>query len=534
MSGVLTSVRQRFAPALGIVGVALAVVPIVAQSQSVSVTGQRMVCDAGTAAGYGCNDADLMSVLTPEDVGATETCRTGATARRCDLNDLWGWTDPETGREFALVGREDGTAFVDVTDPLSPVYIGQLMLNGSSPSIWRDMKTYRHYAYIVADGSGGSGIQIFDMERLYEFTGAPITFEATSEYHGFGSAHNIVIDRDTAMAYVVGAGRSGETCGGGLHMVSLADPTVPEFVGCFSHTNTGRANTGYTHDAECVVYHGPDADYVGHEVCFGSNETHISIADVSDKKVPVAISKATYPYAKYVHQGWLTEDHKYFIQDDELDESQSFEISHTRTLIWDVTDLDDPVLEKEYLAEGTSTDHNLYVKGHFVYQSNYVDGLHILDISDIGEPVEVASFDTHPMNLSRYDGTWSNYPYFRSGAVGVTSSVDGFFMIQPTAAVFESAAETFELPESVSTVDAFPNPFVDRLTIDVTVDRSQHIRVQLYDALGREVALLFDGTAGGGEARRIEADVPSLPDGPYFYRILGEDFSLARPVMRIH
>ena len=263
-----------------------------------------------------------------------------------DINDLWGWTDPETGKEYALVGREDGTAFVDVSDPLNPVYLGDLpTVDGTRIRIWRDIKTYDHYALIVADNVGEHGLQIFDLEKLRTVTAPPARFRPDALYTGFREAHNIVVNEESGFAYAVGT----ETCGGGLHIIDINDPLNPTKVGCFNHSGTGRRGTGYTHDAECVNYVGPDTKYRGHELCFGANETAISIADLSDKSSPVAIVSATYPDASYVHQGWLTPDQLYFIQDDELDESgQHF---NTRTIIWDVSDIENPEILTQYFGQ---------------------------------------------------------------------------------------------------------------------------------------------------------------------------------------
>jgi choice-of-anchor B domain-containing protein len=95
-------------------------------------------------------------------------------------------------------------------------------------------------------------------------------------------------------------------------MINIQDPKHPEFAGCFADPQTGRANTGYSHDAQCVVYHGPDTRFTGHEICIGSNETMISLADVTDKKNPKALARASYPNVGYSHQGWFDEDQKYF------------------------------------------------------------------------------------------------------------------------------------------------------------------------------------------------------------------------------
>ena len=378
------------------------------------VTGGELRCTDGVAADWECSEIDLVSFLPTKDIGGKRGVR---------LNDIWGWTDPETGREYALVGRSDGTSFVDVTSAEMPVYVGDLpMTPGSRPNVWRDIKVYRDHAYVVADGAGEHGVQVFDLQQLRDVTAPPVTFEATSHYPGIHSAHNIVINEDTGFGFVVGASGGGETCGGGLHMLDLSNPMELTFAGCFADPTTGRRKTGYSHDAQCVVYHGPDADYHGREVCFGSNETAISIADVTDKDNPVPLAMAAYPQVAYTHQGWLTEDHRYFYMNDEGDEPQGL-VEGTRTLVWDVSDLDDPVLVKEYIAQTTTTDHNLYVKGNLMYQSNYGSGLRVIDISNPEDPVEVGFFDT-------ISGSWSNYPYFKSGNIVVTGGNEGLFVVK--------------------------------------------------------------------------------------------------------
>ena len=205
----------------------------------------------------------------------------------------------------------------------------------------------------------------------------------------------MVINEESGFAYPVGSSGGGNTCGGGLHMIDIKNPKEPKFVGCFADTETGRQRTGYIHDALCVNYKGPDKRYKGHELCIGSNETMLSLQDVTDKKAPKVISRAAYPKVGYTHQGWLTEDHKYFYLDDELDETGGT-VDKTRTLIWDFTDLENPKLVKEYFSKEAASDHNQYVKGDLLYQSNYRAGLRVLSIKDPVNPKEIAYFDTDP------------------------------------------------------------------------------------------------------------------------------------------
>lgn len=391
------------------------------------VRGGEVRCESGEAVEWDCGEVDLVSFVPVLEL-------TGDQARGVVTNDNWGWEDPETGKLYALVGMTDRASFVDITDVTNPIVVGTLpMTEGANGSAWRDLKTYDDHVYIVSDGAGPHGMQVFDLTRLREFDGGdPIVFDADVLYDQIASAHNIVINEDSGFAYIVGASGGGETCGGGLHMIDIRTPKSPTFAGCFADPQTGRASTGYSHDAQCVNYRGPDADYAGAEICLGANETAISIADVTDKANPVAVSRAAYPSVGYSHQGWLTEDHRYFYLNDELDEIQGVE--RTRTMIWDLADLDDPQLVAEHMGTQESSDHNLYIVGNLMYQSNYRSGLRILDISQPEAPTEVAYFDTvaYGDNSAGMGGSWSNYPFFDNGVVIVTSGQEGLFLVRPT------------------------------------------------------------------------------------------------------
>ena len=328
---------------------------------------------------------------------------------------------------------------MDITDPSRPIYVGQLPKSAKAvPSIWRDIKTYGHYAFIVADGAREHGMQVFDLNRLRNAGRTPVTFTEDAHYDRVHSAHNIAVDTATGYAFIVGASGGGEMCGGGLHMVDIRDPLHPAFAGCFSDPQTGRQGTGYSHDVQCVVYHGPDTKYTGRQICIGANETALSIADVTDKAHPVAISRGPYPNVAYAHQGWLTEDHRYFYQDDELDEMQGL-VTGTRTNIWDLSDLGNPVLAGQYVSENHAIDHNLFIVGNTMYQSNYLSGLRVLDITDRLHPKPVGFFDTVPVgdDIPEFGGSWGNYPFFKSGVVAVTSMREGLFIVKkhPTPAV---------------------------------------------------------------------------------------------------
>ena len=497
-----------------------------AGAQASSMVGSHTRCTANVAAGHTCSNVDMLSRLSMQDMGVGY------------LNDIWGWVDPDTKREYVLQGSDARVIFVDVTDPVNPIYLGQLP--GHDPQVstlWRDMKVYKNYMYVTVDGRGRNGVQIFDLNQLRAYSGSPINFEATAVYNGITTAHNIAINEETGFAYVVGYALSHlmapiDKCGGrGLHILDLQDPVNPTYAGCFADKLTGRARDGYTHDVQCVIYRGPQAKYRGREICIGSNETHISIADVTDKNNPVALAARDYPDVGYSHQGWLTEDHKYFLMNDEFDESRG--LPNTRTIIWDLLDLEDPVYYSSFNHSTASIDHNLYVHENYVYAANYATGLRIVDISDIKKPQEVAHFDTHlASDALTYNGAWSSFRFPDSGTTVVSSFPDGLFVLDPILGTITSTDGSAEIPESFSLSSAYPNPFNPTTSTVLALPEQAEVHAEALDLLGRSVGVIHHGVLPAGE-HTLTFDAGDLPSGTYYIRVQTDRYVTGTKVLLI-
>ena len=200
---------------------------------------------------------------------------------------------------------------------------------------------------------------------------------------------------------------------------------MPSPAGCFG-------DDFYTHDAQCVVYRGPDRDHQGREICFNANTDTLTIVDVSDKAAPVMLSRTRYEGSSYARQGWLTEDHAHFLLGDELDELRRGQ--RTRTFVWDVGDLDAPALNGFHESESAATDHNLYVRGNHVFQANYRSGVRILRLGDlaVSELAEVAFSDTDPDSDAPSSlGIWGTYPWLESGVLIASDRRRGLFVLRP-------------------------------------------------------------------------------------------------------
>lgn len=392
-------------------------------------------CVNGYSQGAACSHIESLGNLTPTEMGGS-----GEVA-----NDIWGWTDPLNGDEYAIVGMQDGTAFVRLAADGAPLFLGRLPASdGDSPiskraaaekschdelcssenSAWRDVKVLDRYAYIVSEAIG-HGLQIFDLHDLRALDPAApdLALEVAGFYEGIGHAHNIFINEDSARAYVVGHDNSSANVAGGLHVLDLADPVNPVLLAELS-------GDGYTHDVQCVNYAGPDSDIAANsELCFASNEDTLTVWDVTDPQNAAILSRTAYSDAAYTHQGWLAPNHEYFYLNDELDEQRTGTRTHLRA--FDVRNVDAPQIAAHYYAPTLAIDHNNYAYGRWLYQSNYTAGLRILDVLDPTAPVEAAYFDPLASDEAIFAGTWSNF-LFPSGRIAFSDIRGGVYVVQPT------------------------------------------------------------------------------------------------------
>jgi choice-of-anchor B domain-containing protein len=369
-----------------------------------------VVCTAGMAGPYPCSGVDLVARVGLSDMGARSA------------NAIWGAVESAQKREIAVVGLDNGTAFVDLSKPGCPVVVGR-MASTSSRSPSRDVKALGDYALVVAEIQN-HGMQIFDLRTLGT-TPATGMVMPSMIYRGTGSemignAHNIVVHEATKHVYLVGA----RSCSGGLHMIDFNDPMQPKFVGC-------GATGAYIHDAQCTIYKGPDQAHVGREICitFNGNDS-FSIVDVTNKAATKVLSREVYMGGEYSHQGWLTDDQTRLVTSDELDETRNGHGS--RTYMFDVSDLDDPKPLPPFTAASKAIDHNLYILGQTAYLAAYTGGLRLLDLSGIatGALREVGFFDTVPgSDAAEMKGAWTAYPYLGSGVVIVSDIQSGLFVL---------------------------------------------------------------------------------------------------------
>lgn len=286
-----------------------------------------------------------------------------------------------------------------------------------------------------------------------------MTFDAKADLTGWfnelpaGRVHNIIINEELNYGVAVGAQPRNSSCKAGLIFIDLTDPSKPTTPGC-------NSQDGYVHDAQCLVYRGPDKKYYGRDICYAYNEDTLTIYDVTNKKNSTIISRISYEGASYTHQGWLLDryNQEYLLLDDELDEEKKAGPSadgFPTTYIWDIKSLEKPKQTGYFKATTKGIDHNQYVIDGLSYQSNYGAGLRVVDVTSIPENptgsdvCEVGFFDIYPEDdaapgggLVDFVGTWSSYAYFESGFIYINTIERGSFVVKMTSKTCGSKAQS--------------------------------------------------------------------------------------------
>ena len=336
-------------------------------------------------------------------------------------NDVWGWTDALDSTEYVLLGSDNGVCFVKLESGGVPHFMGRLPTHNTN-SLWRDVKVIGDFAYVVSEAPG-HGLQIFDLTELRDWDESlgTVIWSESSHVSGVSTGHNLAVHEDSNSLYILGSNLES----GGVMIYDVSNPLTPVLTGIYGES-------GYFHDAQIITYSGPDPDYYGDIILIAANVTGLVILNVTDPADVVQISYSSYLNAHYAHQVWMSDDGAFILMGDELDETSNA-VPGTRTLIWDVQNLDSPQLAGQHTSDMLASDHNQYISGELTYQSNYKSGLRILNTSQWSSGIltEVAYFDVYPEDdATGFLGAWSNYPFFASGYIAVSSIDRGLFILK--------------------------------------------------------------------------------------------------------
>lgn len=312
-----------------------------------------------------------------------------------DLSDIWGWSNGN--QEYAIVGVNNGTSVVDVTNPANPT---EVFYEPGMNSIWRDIKTYNGYAYVTTEAQ--NGLLIIDLNSLPGNTNLNTSYYTGPNSNQWESAHNLYID-ENGICYIFGANRGN----GGCIMLDLnTNPMNPSEV--------GEIDDWYVHDG---VARG-DTLYLAH-----ITDGFMTMWDISTIGSPVMLGQQTTP-GNFSHNLWMSDDGNYIYTTDEITNGYIGE--------YDITDPNN-MTELDRIQSSPGMDvipHNVHFIDDYIVSSYYRDGVVIHDVSNKGNMVEVGNFDTAP-NFSGdgFNGCWGVYPWLPSGNIIASDIEKGLYVL---------------------------------------------------------------------------------------------------------
>ena len=378
-------------------------------------------------------------------------------------NDCWGYV--ANGREYAILGSNWGTHFIDVTNPANPVEVNSFQ--GSNTNVvWRDFKTNGHYAYGVADGWGNNSLQIFDLSDLPNSVTKVYDSQALT-----WATHNIFIDNNKL--YLCSTSLPGQGTRS-VDILSLADPENPQYL------NTIQLPSSAVHDA-----------FIRNDTAYLSGEyPGMYIYNVADPMNPQLISSITnYPYQGYNHSSWITADGKTMVVADEVPAGLPLKL-------FDISDIQNPQYISDFRSNVGATPHNPYILGDFVIISYYKDGVQVYNIADPANPVRVGFYDTYPDNGNYYapdddyQGCWGVYPFLPSGNIIASDITYGLFVLTNPYTV--TSAPGSELAEQLR---VYPNPASGSFNVKLS-ETAINPSFTLVNTLGQQVQLTANKVAG--------------------------------------
>lgn len=310
----------------------------------------------------------------------------GVSGQNTKFSSCWGWVSPD-GREYALLGVYTGTSIIDLN--VSPIREVAFIPGPTASYAYREIKTYKNYAYIVSEG--GRGVQIVDMARLPDTAGMLVR-----EFNFTNGSKNILRSHTVTLAdgYLYLNGSANWSPGGVVIFSLKEDPTTPRYVGeyqpMYIHDSYVRNDTLYA----AAIYSGGG----------------LYVVDVSNKAFPELIRKISYT-GSGTHHAWASIDGRYAMTTDEIGSVNNLKI-------WDMQNLGagppyTPIAQ--YRASPADIIHNVHGRGHYAYISHYTAGMRVVNVRNPAAPVEAGYYDTYPGVSGGYNGCWAVYPYFPSG-----------------------------------------------------------------------------------------------------------------------
>jgi len=413
---------------------------------------------------------------------------------------LWGYAAPN-GREYAILGCNTGTAFIDITDTAN---IHEVDFVPGVTSNWREMKVFSSYAYVVSEGTN-SRLQIIALQYLPD----SVSLVATYNYTNYTKTHSI--SQSGPYLYLHGGDVTmGGTDQGGLTILDITNPQAP--------VKRGQWSNMYVHDSRIVN----DTIYA----C-NINTGFVSIINATNKNSPVTVSSWLNNPNPFPHNCALPNNRRYIYTTDETSSPNG------KLKVWDKQNPANVLFVTSWQPTGITTAivHNVEIYNNLAVIAHYTAGIRILDITNPVTPTEIAWYDTYPSsNTAQFAGCWGVFMFPSSGKIIGSDMSGGLFVIKIGTTPVGITGNSV-IPAGFSLKQNFPNPFNPNTQMEFDIPASSYVSLKVYNSLGKEVAVLADEYRIAG-SYKLNYDAGNLPSGVYFYKLTtGNGFTDTKKMM---
>jgi choice-of-anchor B domain-containing protein len=332
------------------------------------------------------------------------------TPRLRQYSDCWGYRNPSTGKEYAIIGTMEGVSIWNITDPFNPTQLGFYF--GVSQNPFRDVTVWNNHVYAVGQGLG-TGLQIVDITN----PDVPILRPTFGSF----TARSFTVDPATSIGYAIGWHPTSEdqaksddgdrevlAAARGFHAWDMSNPELPdsmvEYV--FPHFHDGVVRDGRLYGG--AINEGGRFD----------------IVRVSNLPATNTVATVTYPSGR-THGTALSDNSAYCFVADEL-------ASLSGVRVFDITDTTDIIQVANMPGVVGTSVHNVSVLRDTLYCSWYEAGVRMYDVRNPLSPVLIGNYDTGPDTVGivqGHTGCWGVHPKLNSGVIVATDMLQGMILL---------------------------------------------------------------------------------------------------------
>ncbi len=410
-------------------------------------------------------------------------------------NSVWGWKNTAQNKEYAILGASSGTYFIEVTNPNNPIQ-RDFVAGRRASCVWREYKTFSHYAYLVSDDAAPNSFQIVDLNYLPD--SVHVVYDSDQL---FRTSHTIFIDGSKLYC---GYNRTSSATYSMAVYDLAANPELPVFLRALDQDDP---NINLVHDMfvrNDTIY--ASCGYQGMYVYKFNGAAFVPLGSLT-----------SYPFSGYNHSSAMAPGSHKMVFCDEVPTGLPAKVV-------DVTNPTSIVFKSSFTSTPTSTatPHNPFMRGENVVIAYYQDGLQIFDVTDPMNVVRSGFFDTSPDNCptcpnANYSGCWGAYVDLPSGIILASDMQNGLFILNANNAL---GIATPSLETDLFSV--YPNPTTVELNIKLKSKVPQSTSFAITDLNGK--IIISEALLAGSGANKLTINTSDLKSGLYLLKIkCGDD-----------